>query len=244
MNKIHPHNDEHRLSPDVISILSTANVKDLSESENQASSSESSPNISVRRYQLAGSKLIEMPSNTLGNIVTHDEYPIHPLSSNSDDNTDLHKKVDIEEEVPKRESMVSEDENTTSHYQNNAENDHNSNMTLALEEIHHEQIATLRTNTFCAILTNQFDLTIFEWTKYLGYTFAIIIFAFAMTLPVTAIPIHNHLVFPEYWYEVLLTFTPWSVTLSFSCPIALSIFLNIDYIKGIRRILRVASTGR
>ena len=104
MNKIHPDNDEHRLSPDVISILSTANVKDLSESENQASSSESSPNISVRRYQLAGSKLIEMPSNTVGNIVTHDEYPLHPLSSNSDDNTDLHKKVDIKEEVP-RESQ-------------------------------------------------------------------------------------------------------------------------------------------
>ena len=151
--------------------------------------------------------------------------------------------LDIGEEVPKKRAMTNEDENTPSRGENIPENDGNSNISLALEKTHHEQVATLRTNTFRAILSNEYHLTSFEWVKYVSYIFATIAIAFAMTFPLTIIPIHNPIRCQDYWYEMLFSFTPWAVLFSLEWTINKSVCMNIDYIKSIRRTSMLAFVG-
>ena len=139
--------------------------------------------------------------------------------------------------------MTSEDEHTPPCYQNNAENDENSNIDLMLEKTHHEWVATLRTNTFGEILSNEYHLTSFAWAKSVCYIFATITIAFAMTLPSTIIPIHNPILCQDYWYELLFSFTLWDVLMCLVGVINWSIFLNIDYIKRIHRTLMVFFVG-
>ena len=223
MKKVHPVNGE-----------------DLSQINKQASPTATSQNTSASRRQIASSKVSEKPADNAENIVSFDEYPVN---SNNKDNAVLDNNLDIGEEVPKKRAMTNEDENTPSRGENIPENDGNSNISLALEKTHHEQVATLRTNTFRAILSNEYHLTSFEWVKYVSYIFSTIAIAFAMTLPLTIIPIHNPIRCQDYWYEMLFSFTPCAVLFSLEWTTNKSICMNIDYIKGIRRTSLVAFVG-
>ena len=64
-----------------------------------------------------------------------------------------------------------------------------------------------------------------------------------MTLTFTMIEIHDPLLYPEYWYEVLYSSAPCMVLFSVSCTMIWSTYLNIDYIKGIHRTLLVCFVG-
>ena len=64
-----------------------------------------------------------------------------------------------------------------------------------------------------------------------------------MTLLFTMIPTHNPLLCPDYWYEMILAFTPFHALACFYWAISWSIYLNIDYIKGNHRILMVVFMG-
>jgi len=214
------------------------NVDDLSQIEQQASSNASQLNISDGTRQISRSIPRENLSDIESNILSCDDYPAY---SNTKNNSNLDNNVELSEEVPRRRSTVNEDRNTPSRSQNSAEND--SNIAATLEKTHHEHVATLRTNTFRAIISNEFDLTLFEWVKYVCYIFATIIIAFATTLMFTMIEIHNPLLYPEYWYEILYSSAPCFVFFSLSCAMLWSTYLNIDYINGIHRTLLLGFVG-
>ena len=236
MNKIHPVNDF--FSNDIITI-SPVTGKDLSQKK-QASPNQRRPNITVRSIQEARSKLRETPSGIVENIATEEDNPVNPKAT---ENTDLDQNNDRKVEIPKTRSTVSEDANNPSHDQKNAENDENSIIALTLEKEHHQRIASLRTNTFRAILSNQFDLTLFQWMKYVFYVLATILIPFLMTFFITMIPIHNPILCQQHWYEILFSFTPWIILTSLVCAIGWSISLNIDYRTGIRRTLMLLFVG-
>ena len=176
MKRIYPLNDLISSTP--VITLPTANAKNLSPIEKQVSPSALRPNISVESRQIARSKLKEKSLDIVGNIATGNEYPVN---SNNTDNAELDNNLNIREQVPKKRSMVSENENNSSHNQNIAENNENSSIALALQKRHHERVATIRTNTFRAILSNEFEVTLFQWMKYVSYIFVTITIASSMT---------------------------------------------------------------
>ena len=134
------------------------NVDDLPQVVRQAQPSASGQIKSTRSFQIDRPKLSKKQPGRVNNILIYGEYPVNSITN---DNDDMDNNLHIREKAPRGKLIKSEYKNTSSRNQNNAENDDKTSMALTLEKTHHEWIATLRANTFRAILSNKFDLTLF-----------------------------------------------------------------------------------
>ena len=106
---------------------------------------------------------------------------------------------------------------------------------LELETIRHESKAKLRNILFKKILSNEADkLSLLKFGLVILGT---ILVSTVSTFPFTLIPIHNVILYPGYWYEVLFLFPKWFIWLAIYYIYVPGFYLNIVYIKRFRHIL-------
>ena len=143
-----------------------------------------------------------------------------------------HSKENFETEIEQFSTEgLSEGDITVIDNQNILENEslEDLNDVLEPEKISHEDNAMKRYEHMTLILLNKSND--FAWLECFLYTIGITLFGFVLTTPLSCLPLHDIIQYPEYWYETLLT-RIWnasvsSVNLSFLC----SYFLNLKYIR-------------
>ena len=99
----------------------------------------------------------------------------------------------------------------------------------------------MREEKFNAILSNV-KIPI-PWMNCSVYIVGSIILSFFLTAPVSVIPLHNALHFPEYWYESNLPLVCFALFAGFYIPIRAGYYMNVGYIKGMRYIIIICTTG-
>ena len=109
------------------------------------------------------------------------------------------------------------------------------------EKISHEEIALNRITTFkCIVLNEKIE---YSWEEYILYPFCLVLLSFSSTIPLSLIPAHDLILYPEYWYESLfhgVLLSTWSF--AYWC-ITAGMVLNITYILRKRNILWVSFIG-
>ena len=109
------------------------------------------------------------------------------------------------------------------------------------EKSSHEEIALNRITTFkCIVLNEKIE---YSWEEYILYPFCLVLLSFSSTIPLSLIPAHDLILYPEYWYESLfhgVLLSTWSF--AYWC-ITAGMVLNITYILRKRNILWVSFIG-
>ena len=104
--------------------------------------------------------------------------------------------------------------------------------TLSSEKRIHDERAKQRLKTYVAILRNG-DLQL-SWLKLFFYTFGIAILGFISILPMTLVPVHDLVKFPEYWYEVFLSVTVIANGVGFLNCYLISYFFSVSFTLQIK----------
>ena len=121
-------------------------------------------------------------------------------------------------------------------------NDENRAMEhLDKEKSFQEEISRNREMRFRRIVMNQPNE--FSFSEYLVWPFCLVLIMFSSTIPLTLIPAHDLLQFPNYWYESLfhgVLLSTWSC--AYWCVMA-GMVLNINYILLPKSILHVTLIG-
>ena len=111
---------------------------------------------------------------------------------------------------------------------------------LEVERAQHENKAYLRTNLFKQILVDeQIELSTLNFFLFILGT---ILVCSASTFIYTLIPLHNVIIYPSYWYEILFISTSWSIWAGFSITYYCGWYLNLSYISGVRHSLVICVT--
>ena len=109
------------------------------------------------------------------------------------------------------------------------------------EKSSHEEIALNRISTFKHIVLNQ--KIEYSWREYILYPFCLVLLSFSSTVPLSLVPAHDLILFPEYWYESLfhgLLLSTWSC--AYWCFTA-GMVLNITYILLARNVVCIIIIG-
>ena len=115
----------------------------------------------------------------------------------------------------------------------NHNHDHNdSSRAIELEMVKHEIKADIRLKTFEDILSNSPNQI--SVPKYLLYGVISVVITWISISPFSLIPVHNIILYPNYWYEFPLQMCGYGPLLAAFIILHCSYWMNIDYIKKTR----------
>ena len=116
-----------------------------------------------------------------------------------------------------------------------------SNDFINSEQLKHEEIANNRYQRYKAIIFN--EPLEFSWFKLIFFTTEITLFGFLCSLPLTLLPYHDLMDFPEKWYELLFPATICMILSFVFKLLTVSSWMNIKYILNTRSILYICFAG-
>ena len=96
------------------------------------------------------------------------------------------------------------------------------------EQIVQEEIARKRETRFKRIILN--EPIEFTWTEYIVWPLCMVLITFSSTIPLTLIPAHDIIQFPNYWYESLFHGVLLSTWSSACWSFTAGMVLNINFI--------------
>ena len=116
-----------------------------------------------------------------------------------------------------------------------------STSSLESEKVIHEEIEQKRIERYKSILCN--TMNDFSWQKLFKNTFGIILFGVLSTLPMSLIPAHDLVQFPEYWYEILFHGSLTAISgYCLNCCFS-GYFMNLRYTFKISNVLIICLIG-
>ena len=185
-------------------------------------SSEESKSISSLRSCSLGKKDAEIESISVDD--QGEEIIIIPKKLNKIGITRQQNNVDIEEFESDENSIRSVSRNATLNFPDNEETPE---AFLDSERNYHKRIATTRREVFKSIILAEH--LEFSWIEFLSRAFGILIVGILIPTPLTLIPLHDLVKFPEYWYEILYTGSYLMTLLGALLAIQFRSFMNIEY---------------
>ena len=185
-------------------------------------SSEESKSISSLRSCSQGKKDAEIESISVDD--QGEEIIIIPKKLNKIDIARQQSNVNIEEFESDENSIRSVSRNATLNFPDNEETPE---AFLDSERNYHKRIATTRREVFKSIILAEH--LEFSWIEFLSRAFGILIVGILIPTPLTLIPLHDLVKFPEYWYEILCTGSYLMTLMGALLAIQFGSFMNIEY---------------
>ena len=140
-------------------------------------------------------------------------------STNNDNTTD-------HDEVRKRRGSIYLNVEANSPNSASLETSENLESSLEKEKIEHDRKSLARNKTFKAIIASQ-DV-MHEWGILIVNIISIILPCIVTVVPHALIPLHNPLVFPEYWYEAWIIYITVDVWQNLECCFQMAWCMNLS----------------
>ena len=112
-----------------------------------------------------------------------------------------------------------------------------SDESLEHEKSNHEERNKLRNDTFVALISGKHTET--SWTKGILLLILVVLIGFPSTFLYTLVPMHDLLMYPGYWYEILFHGSILHTLRSIAFCLPASWFMNITQMRKIRTLASV-----
>ena len=131
--------------------------------------------------------------------------------------------------------------NETSNHYRAVEREENTNISLSYEKKLHQEQASKREEIFKDIILDKHIE--FSWEVCLSWFFGIAVVGLLSTIPISMIPAHDLIQFPEYWFEILFHGFYFNILAFLILCIQIGSFLNLRYVTRKQNIIRVLLIG-